>query len=78
MESRFDHSAAVTSEGIYIMGSKSGTRGRGAKPQTTYSVELFPSVSKAGAQGGSFNPSWIPGPELPVPLYGQEKFLTID
>jgi len=31
MEARFDHSSAVTSEGIYIIGAKSGTRGFGTK-----------------------------------------------
>jgi len=41
-------------------------------------VELFPAAPPAGAQGGSFNPKWIPGPELPEPLYGQSTATLLD
>ena len=38
--------------------------------QTAYSTEYFPAAPQGGADGGSFNPKWSPGPELPEPLYG--------
>lgn len=78
MEPRFDHSTAVTSQGIFIIGSKSGARGVGIKPQTIYSTEIFPAAPADGAQGGAFNPKWIPGPELPEALYGQASATLLD
>ena len=38
--------------------------------QTAYSTEYFPAAPQGGADGGSFNPKWSPGPELPEPIYG--------
>ena len=101
MESRFDHSAAVTIHGMYLFGSKAGKRAYGSsgtrkkqgftnrsspcrrlsryfrtiylylgQGQTAYSTEYFPAAPQGGADGGSFNPKWSPGPELPEPLYG--------
>jgi len=70
MESRFDHSAAVTVHGMYLFGSKAGKRAYGSSGQTAYSTEYFPAAPQGGADGGSFNPKWSPGPELPEPLYG--------
>ena len=51
MEPRFDHSTAVTKNGIYLIGSKTGERGAGRDPSTTYSTEHFPAAPAEGAQG---------------------------
>ena len=77
MEDRFDHSSAVTKAGMFIFGSKRGMRRPGTSAQTTYSVEFFPSAASA-TKGGSFNPMWQPGPDLPEPLYGMSTITFMD
>ena len=76
MEDRFDHSSAVTKAGMFIFGSKRGMRRPGTSDQTTYSVEFYPAA--IAADGGSFNPMWQPGPQLPEPLYGMSTVTFMD
>ena len=60
-----------------MIGGKTGTRLFDGEPFTKYTVEIFPSAPEGGATGGSFNPTWIPGTQLPEAIYGLSE-VSID